>query len=103
MAAEALYYPEVRCKVIPGGLLPDGVAARVQDISGRSQFVQVTPALINEYGDDQFLSVGIVEIDRRQRRVLIELPAEADSGANRMWVAFESLRHEVAKDSGAVA
>ena len=38
---------------------------------------------------------GIINVDRRNRRVLIELPTEADSGANRMWIPFDSFRSEL--------
>jgi hypothetical protein len=39
------------------------------------------------------LPVGFVRIEREGRRALVELPCEADSGANRIWVKFEALRH----------
>jgi hypothetical protein len=44
---ETTYFPEVRCDVLEGGLLPDGVTARVSDVDGRKQYVQVTRWLIN--------------------------------------------------------
>jgi hypothetical protein len=90
--AETTYFPEVRCDVSSGGILPDGVTVRISDATGRSQFVQVTRGMINRAGETEYLPVGIVEIDRHTRRVLIELPVEADSGANRMWVGFDDLR-----------
>ncbi len=91
---ETIYYPEVRCEVREGGILPQGVTAVVEDINRRRQFVQVTQALINRIGDVSYLPIGLVEIDRKSRKALIELPAEADSGVNRMWVGFDSLRSE---------
>ena len=33
-----------------------------------------------------YLTVGIVYWDPKTKAVLIELPHEADSGANRLWV-----------------
>jgi hypothetical protein len=97
--ADMTYYPEVRCEVLGSGIVPDGVTARVEDLSKRSQFVQVTREMICWYGEEAFLPVGFVEVDYQNRRVLIELPAEADSGANRMWVAFESLRRETLREA----
>jgi hypothetical protein len=91
---ESTYYPEVRCEVLAGGIFPNGVTAHIVDMEGRPQFVQLTRGMINRRGDTDYLPVGFVEIDRRQRRVLIELPAEADSGANRMWVRFDDLLTE---------
>jgi hypothetical protein len=100
---ETTYFPEVRCNVSEGGLLPEGVTASVTDVNGRLQFVQVTRRMINESAGTNYLPVGIVEIDRRMRRALIELPTEADSGANRMWVSFDTLRNETQKGTEAVA
>jgi hypothetical protein len=100
---EMTYFPEVRCEVQEGGLMPNGVTVILADVNGRRQFIQVTRGLINRHGDADYLAVGFVDIDRRTRRVLIEFPAEADSGANRMWVGFDSLRKEVATGTGAVA
>jgi hypothetical protein len=38
--------------------------------------------------------VGIVQLDHRNRKALIELPYEADPGVNRLWVPFASFRQE---------
>jgi len=45
-------------------------------------------------GGKHYLAVGIVQLDYKQKRALIELPHEADSGANRLWVPFSSFRQE---------
>ena len=100
--AEITYLPEVRCEALPGGLLPEGVTARVRELGGKTQYVQVNRGMINRHGEADYLPIGIVEIDRRNRRVLIELPTQADSGINRMWVGFDDLRREVVQDTGAV-
>ena len=76
---ETTYFPEVSCAVMDGGILPDGVTACVMDIKQRRQYVQVTRSMINHEGGRDYLPVGIVDIDRRSRKVLIELPTEADS------------------------
>jgi len=99
---EVTYFPEVECEVFPGGFIPNAASAALKDLSGRTQFVQVTTGLINNYEGKNYLPVGLVEIDRHQRRVLIELPVEADSGANRMWVSFDSLRKVVLRSGVAV-
>lgn len=101
--AEIIYLSEVRCDVFTGGILPGGVTARVEGLDGRNQFVQVTRGMINRELDQSYLPIGIVEVDRRGRRALIELPVEADSGANRMWIGFDALRREVTRGSEAVA
>lgn len=97
------YAPEVRCEVSQGGLLPNGVTAVIRDVDGRPQFIQVTQNMINDHGDSTYLPVGIVNVDRVSRRVLVELPVEADSGANRMWISFDEFLKVVSHGSEVVA
>jgi hypothetical protein len=47
--------------------------------------------MVNTYDEKPYLPVGIIQVDRKARRALIELPTEADSGVNRMWVGFDSF------------
>jgi hypothetical protein len=91
--AEIVYLPEVRCEV-SGGWRDTEITVCVRDVNGDRQFLQATPTMVNYYNQTPYLPVGIVQVDRKARRVLIELPAEADSGANRMWVAFGSFLPE---------
>jgi hypothetical protein len=103
MIETPMYLPEVRCEASAGGILPDGVTARILGADGRRQAVQVTPGLINRHDGVDYLPVGIVEINRKLHRVLIELPTEADSGANRMWVRFDDLRREAVQETEMVS
>jgi hypothetical protein len=103
MMEPPIYLPEVRCEVTLGGILPNGVTARMTGSDGRRQAVQVTRGMINRHDGMDYLPIGIVQIDRKQRRVLIELPTEADSGANRMWVNFDELRREATEETEVVA
>ena len=91
---EITFFPEVLCQEEPG-IREGDVTASVRDVNGRLQFVQVTAGLISRDGGKSYLPVGFVDIQRRTRTVLIELPTEADSGANRLWVKFDDLRQEV--------
>ena len=54
--------------------------------------------MITKIGSENFLPIGIVEIDRRERLVLIEFPVESGQGTNRAWVSFESLRNEAQRE-----
>jgi hypothetical protein len=91
--SEITYLPEVRCEVSEG-LTERDITVSVQDIDGADQYIHVLPSMVNRENGTTYLPVGIVNVDRRSRRVLIELPTEADSGANRMWIAFDSFRSE---------
>jgi hypothetical protein len=76
---------QVRCD-ISAGLRPSETTVAVADVHGRRQFLRVERDFLNAVGDQWFLPVGVVQDDRQQPWVLIELPHEADSGANRLWV-----------------
>jgi hypothetical protein len=91
--AEIVYLPEVRCEVA-GGWRDTEITVCVRDVNGVRQFMQATPTMVNYYHQTPYLPVGIIEVDRKRRRVLIELPTEADSGVNRMWVPFDSFLPE---------
>ena|SRR5437016_589788 len=89
--SEIIYRPQVRCEVSEG-LTGSDITVCIQDVFGREQYIYVLPTMVNWERDVPYLPVGIINVDRRNRRVLIELPTEADSGANRMWMPFEKFR-----------
>jgi hypothetical protein len=88
---DVTYLPEVRCEVLDGGLIPNSVTAHVRDLMGKSQYINVLRGLINHHEGHDYLAVGFVQIDPATGTALVEFPVEADSGANRMWVGWESL------------
>jgi hypothetical protein len=91
--SEITYLPEVRCEVSEG-LTDRDYTVSVKDITGRDQYIHVIKSMVNEENGTTYLPVGIINVDRRNSRVHIELPTEADSGANRMWIPFDSFRTE---------
>jgi hypothetical protein len=50
--------------------------------------------MVNWVSETPYLPVGVINVDYRNKRVLIELTIEADSGANRMWMPIDSFRIE---------
>ena len=91
--SEVFYLPEVRCEISPG-LTEQGITVCVKDVEGREQYIHVLKTMVNHENGTAYLPVGIINVDGRNRRVLIELPTEADSGANRLWIPFDSFRIE---------
>ena len=89
--AEITYLPEVECSIKPG-FLPGEWAVSVPDETGRRQNLRVNKNLVSAVGAKHYLAIGIVELDYRHKRVLVELPHESDSGINRLWVPFASFR-----------
>ena len=85
------YYPQVECEARKGDADWEVVVA-VRDEKGRRQFLSVSDGMVARENGKAYLAVGVVEVDARNRRVLIELPHEADSGVSRLWVPFEAFR-----------
>ncbi len=80
---------DVKCEVRPGlASFERGVA--VTDIEGRRQYLRVNADFLSYEMGQGYLPVGIVY--RFPDKVLIELPHESDSGANRLWVDPATVR-----------
>ena len=82
---------QVLCEV-SAGLQDSERTAAVRDIHGRRQFLCVVKNYLTVEGNRSYLPIGIVCVSRDDK-VLIELPQEADSGANRLWVHRSDLLH----------
>lgn len=94
MTTERLYYPEVECEATPSDLYDTEIVG-VLDETGNRHYLRVAGGVVRRAEDKAYLPIGIVEVDRRGGRVLIQLPYEADSGANRLWITLERFRSEV--------
>jgi hypothetical protein len=79
---------QVLCEVTEGMRDTERTVA-IQDIHGRKHFLRVEQDFIGYEGEDAYLPIGVVGIDDRKQLVLIELPHESDSGANRLWVRMD--------------
>jgi hypothetical protein len=89
---EITYLPEVECEVTTESGILDTQVIAVPDESGNRQYLRVGKGVVTRSGGKTYLPIGIVELDRRNRRALVELPLEADSGARRLWVPFDNFR-----------
>jgi hypothetical protein len=75
----------VVCEV-SAGLRDSERTASVKDVHGNRQFLRVPARFLTQRDGRYYLPVGTVLQDPKTSAVLIELPHEADSGANRLWV-----------------
>ena len=92
-AISGIYLPEIECEIRSGDADWE-VVATVQDSQGRKQNLSVSKGMVASSEGKNYLTVGIVQVDHLQRRALIELPHEADSGVNRLWAPFTAFRRE---------
>lgn len=93
MPDEIHYYPDVECEVTPSDLYQTEIVG-IADETGNRHFFRVARGTTTDRGGKSYLGIAIVEVDRQNCRTLIQLPVEADSGANRLWVSFQGFRHE---------
>jgi len=66
------------------GLRESEVTASIHDAEGRTAFLRVERDLLMQKNGKHYLPVGVIH--DTGEHTLIELPHEADSGANRLWV-----------------
>jgi hypothetical protein len=82
---------QIRCEEIERGLRASEAVAVFRDYRGRRHFLRVERDFLSQQNGSFFLPIGVVHIDLRTNLVLIELPHEAETGANRLWVKQDQL------------
>ena len=92
--AEVTYISEVECDVVVADGILDSQVIRVLDAEGGVHMLRVAKGGLNAQGTKQYLPVGLVRVDQKAKRALIELPQEADSGTSRLWVPFGKFRRQ---------
>lgn len=85
-----MLHPYITCQTRPR-LRESEVQVTVHDITARPQRLRTDRGFLLEQDGRSWLPIGIVAQHPEEDKVLIEFPHEADSGANRIWVAPESL------------
>ena len=83
--------PRVLCERIARGLRESEVIAAIRDYYGRKHDIRVERDFLYLRGEQSYLPVEIVHVDPPSKAVLIELPHEAETGANRLWVPGNSF------------
>lgn len=83
--------PYVLCDVVREKQGPLEKSVAVRSAQGHREFLEVPAAFLHREGGKSYLAVGLVSRDLRQDLALVELPFEADSGANHVWVATSSV------------
>lgn len=86
---------KLRCEKVTAGLRASEAVAVFSDVRGRHHFIRVERDFLSDVEGKAYLPVGVVNIDPKTRLVLIELPHEAETGANRLWVREEQLDERV--------
>jgi hypothetical protein len=82
---------KIRCDKITEGLRPSEAVASFVDFNNRRHFIRVERDFLTLEGGQYFLPVGYIHYDSKNKAALIELPHEAETGANRLWIKQEYL------------
>lgn len=78
------------CEVTEGprpGYKTIGIAS----IEGRTEYLAIEDRFLVPRNGSYLLPVRLIGRDRRYQTALVQLPVEADSGANRVWVKGDML------------
>jgi hypothetical protein len=86
---------KIRCEAVSEGLRSSEAVVTLRDYHGRRHFLRVERDFLSEQGGAMYLPIGVVYVDPRTKAVLIELPHEAETGANRMWMRQDQLDEPV--------
>jgi hypothetical protein len=86
---------QLRCEEVRRGFRDSEAVASFRDYNGKRHFIRVERAFLSEENGHTYLPIGVVHIDPRTNLVLIELPHEAETFVNRLWVTQDQLDHPV--------
>lgn len=76
----------VRCEAEEGPR-PGYTAVGVLSVEGHREYLAIEDRFLVKRNGEVYLPVGLIGRDPRHKTFLVQLPLEADSGANRVWVA----------------
>jgi hypothetical protein len=89
--------PYVECEVVRKKPGPRECTVAIRTLQGHREFLEVPESYVRPWQGKTYLAVALVGRDASRSVALVELPFEADSGANRVWVSVDSFLdpHEV--------
>ena len=79
------------CKNVTDGLRPSECVVEINDWQGRRVFLRVERDFLTRANGKSWLPVGKLQEDKGKELALVELPQEAESGVNRLWVKLSDL------------
>lgn len=85
----------IECTVKRPSALGNGhIIAEIQDHTGQREQVAVEEAYLLKRGSRIFLPVWFISQDQNSKLVQVELPQEAASGVNRIWLQPDKTYQE---------
>jgi hypothetical protein len=90
---------KVLCEKVSPGMRAVDAIATIRDFHGRRHFLHMEKDFLIPHDSRAAVPVAFVHRDPHTGAVLIELPQEAETGVNRLWVRAE----DILEDSEATA
>jgi hypothetical protein len=85
----------IRCEAVTDGLRASEALVTLRDYHQKRHFIRVERDFLTPLAGQFYLPIGVVHVDPRTRAVLVELPHEAETGANRLWVKHDQLDEQI--------
>jgi hypothetical protein len=82
---------KILCEQVSPGLREADAILTFVDLHGRRHFLQIEKDILVRRNGSFYLPVGLVDRDARTGAFLVELPHEAETGVNRLWVGGEKV------------
>ena len=82
---------KILCEQVSPGLREADAILTFVDFNGRRHFLQIEKDFLVRRDGHTYLPVGFVHRDAPTGAFLIELPHEAETGANRLWVSADKV------------
>lgn len=80
----------IKCDVTDGPR-PGTKSIAVASVEGHSEFLSIEERFLVARRGELLLPVRLIGRDKNYGTVLVQLPVEADSGANRVWVMESAM------------
>ncbi len=82
---------KILCEEVSPGLREADAILTFLDVHRRRHFLQIERDFLVAHNGNFYLPVGFVYRDPRTGAFLIELPHEAETGVNRLWISAEKV------------
>jgi hypothetical protein len=90
-ASQGAHTIKILCEQVSPGLREADAILTFLDFLGRRHFLQIERTLLVRRNGSSYLPVGFVHRDQPTGAFLVELPHEAETGVNRLWVGADKV------------
>lgn len=82
---------QVEVEVLDTAASSEEKTVAITNSKNHPEYLQVPATYLQFEREKAYLTVSVIHVDRATGQLLIQLPFEADSGANRLWILKHTL------------